>query len=154
MNTRTGYGEKRLTSFDELGPTLANFLLGKHIGSGIARDAYVLKTDPKFVVKIETSKRDFQNIAEWTLWNEAPGMLQMWLAEVTHISDCGRLLIQRRAEPITEDRLPKKVPAVLADLHKDNWGWLDGRPVAIDFGRNYAVAMNANAHRLRKVSYW
>lgn len=128
------------------------FLLGEYLGGGVARRTYRSRLDWNAVVKLEPANCDFQNIAEWHLWSNASASLEAWLAPCITISPCGRILMQRFVEPITEDRLPDKVPGVLSDLHMGNWGWLDGRPVALDYGRNLAGVMSENT-RLKKVDW-
>lgn len=113
---------------------------GELIGEGVARKVYAFALDPLYVVKIETANRDWQNIHEWDLWNAAGRKTAKWLAPCHSISDGGTVLLQRRAEPIPADRLPKLVPSFLADLAQRNWGLVDGRPVAIDYGRHHAFA--------------
>jgi hypothetical protein len=119
-------------------------LVGRYLGGGVARKTFVCALDPQWVVKVEYNTHDFQNIAEWHLWSFSTEALRQWLAPCWCISPNGRILIQKRCEPITRDRLPKKVPGVLDDLHEGNWGWLDGRPVALDYGYNLAVEIASN----------
>lgn len=131
--------EKRL--LDEI----AEFHVGEFIGGGVDRKVFVWKPDPKFVIKITFGEYDFQNIAEWVLWNEAKPGLRKYLAPLHSINRSGSILIAGRCERCPAHLIPAKMPAVLADLHQDNIGLYEGRPVAMDYGRNVAVAMSANA---------
>lgn len=110
---------------------------GEPLGAGIARRVYAFRLDHTCVVKVEdTTNHDWQNIHEWEVWLHSGRKTSKWLAPCVSLSPAGSVLIQKRAEPLTRDRLPKLVPSFLADLRIDNWGWLDGRPVAIDYGRH------------------
>lgn len=114
---------------------LARLVLGDKLGEGKYREVYECRLRPdKWVVKREKLPGEFMNVDEWKVWQNIQGTkLEKWVAPVDWISEDGFWLIQQRAEPITEDRLPKKVPAFFEDLHKHNWGWLDGRPVCFDY---------------------
>jgi len=115
---------------------LFHMMAGDRIGQGIAREVYVYKPDPNYVIKFELASDDFQNVTEWLIWNSAPAAAQRWLAPCEHISPNGKILIQRRCERLWEP--PPKHPKWMDDMHLDNWGTLKGRPVAMDYGRTRA----------------
>lgn len=136
---------------------VAGLFLGEFLGGGIARRVYAYRPEPMhFVVKVQTDgageDHDYQNIAEWTLWCESRGKpLEEYLAPCLALSPCGGSLLQVRCEPCPRHLLPAKVPKVLGDLHTANFGIFEGRPVVMDYGRNYAIRMAANAKAMRKV---
>lgn len=109
---------------------------GERLGTGVARTVYVFRIQPRYVIKVEHGHHDWQNVHEWEVWQAAGPKTMQWLAPCVAISPGGTVLIQERVEPITKDRLPKAVPSFLADLKDDNWGWYDGRAVAVDYGRH------------------
>lgn len=113
---------------------LAGLVLGDKIGEGVFREVYQFHLKSDWVIKREKKGAEFMNANEWMVWCALRGTkLAKWLAPCHHISANGVWLIQQKVEPITKDRLPKKVPAFLGDLHLKNWGWLDGRPVCVDY---------------------
>lgn len=106
------------------------------------------------VVKVENDARSFHNIAEWTLWQyvkDRPS-IRKWLAPVEWISPNGILLVMRRTELVKIADLPKKVPALLTDLHQYNWGRLDGRIVCHDYGTTTGFDLRAFS-RLRTAQW-
>jgi hypothetical protein len=113
---------------------LFTLICGEKLGEGIARSVYEYRPDRSKVVKFEMGSYDFQNVAEWLAYEEATPAARKWLAPCIDISEHGQILIQMRVDPLLI--APKKVPAFLADIKPDNWGLLDGHPVAIDYGRN------------------
>lgn len=129
-------------------------LLGPRLGSGVDREVfpwYGPDTDQKLVVKLAYGEYDFQNVAEWQLWQEATPNLRQWLAPVRGISPGGRALWMVYCEPCPSHLLPLKMPAVLRDLHRDNIGLYEGRPVALDYGRHVAAALAANMKAMRRL---
>ena len=113
---------------------------GEHLGTGSFRSVYCNRLNPEQLLKIEgdTHQRyQFCNVIEWIFWNdnkENPKIAK-WLAPCVSISSNGKILIQRRVDliPINYE-LPKKLPAFLTDLKRDNFGLLDGRLVCLDYG--------------------
>jgi hypothetical protein len=116
---------------------LMSLVVGDFIGEGSARMVFAYKPAPDtHVIKFETEAGQFQNICEWETWcwlrdNKDRAR---WLAPCTDISSNGAILVQRRVSPIRERELPKKLPAFLCDLKPENFGMLDGRVVAADYG--------------------
>ena len=135
---------------------MSNPFFGKLLGEGVARKVYVYDPVPTLVVKVQTrlsyKDRDYQNIAEFDLWEEAKGTpLEKWMAPIYWLSRDGRYLLQDRCDPCPFDRIPLKVPKVFEDCHEGNFGLLKGKPVLIDFGRNRAHRLAVNAKGMRKV---
>lgn len=112
-------------------------LTGELIGSGVHRHVYACNLRPDLVVKIENSdKRRFANVLEyefWCDWQMAPEVAK-WLAPVECMSEDGRVLLMRRADPLPRGyKLPEKVPAFLTDLKPENFGLLKGKLVCVDY---------------------
>lgn len=113
---------------------LAAMITGDFLGEGAFRKVYAHAQDPALVVKIEEGEGHFQNVIEWSVWQQAPADLRRWLAPCVAISPMGTVLMQRRCEPLRASELPPRVPSILTDLKISNWGLLDGRPVCLDYG--------------------
>lgn len=130
-----------------------NMLCGEQLGEGIHRTTYACKIRPDLVVKVENSDmRYFANIMEDKFWadNEHYKKVADWLCPVEFLSPDGRLLMMRRAEPIRpSDQLPDKLPSFLTDVKRENFGWLDGRLVCVD----YAMTIPNPSTRLRKADW-
>lgn len=131
-----------------------NLLCGNKIGSGIHRDVFECRLRPDLVVKVEIVEtwRYFANVHEMKFWNdnEYRKDITKWLAPCEYLSPDGRILLQRRVDPIgSKTRLPDKLPAFLTDVKKDNYGLLDGRLVCFD----YALSIPNPSTRLKKVDW-
>ncbi|MEX2126942.1 MAG: hypothetical protein WD871_01695 [Xanthobacteraceae bacterium] len=116
---------------------LFGLVAGARLSFGISREVFAYKLDERLVIKFERGAYAFQNVVEWETWErvEDSPALKRWLAPCTAISPCGRVLVQRRTWPVPPHvKMPKRVPALLADLKRDNWGYLDGRIVCHDYG--------------------
>jgi hypothetical protein len=112
-----------------------SILLGNRLGEGMSREVFELRTNPAYVIKIETRGQSFQNAAEWETWNWVNGgPLAKWFAPCEFISSCGVLLIQRKVAPLRDSELPARVPAFLCDLKIENFGLLNGKFVCCDYG--------------------
>lgn len=132
---------------------IVDMVIGEYIGSGVDRHVFHHRANSDYVVKVSHGEYDFQNIAEWLMWNEAPDHLSEWLAPCVSISRGGLVLIQMKCEPCPKHLLPAKLPRVLGDIHMKNVGIFEGRPVVMDYGRPYALAMAANAKAMRTINY-
>lgn len=126
---------------------------GEKLGDGIAREVFVFKHDTSLVLKVELGMQDFQNVHEWSIWNDAPAWARKWLAPIRYISPYGHVLIQERCDPFS-GKPPKKVPAFLADVKGDNWGILKGKPVCFDYGRHNLFNMGLLKKRLVVNTKW
>lgn len=132
-----------------------NLLCGEKIGSGIHRDVFECRLRPDLVVKveIEESWRTFANVMEMKFWcdNEHAKGIGEWLAPCEYMSPDGRILLQRRADPVSrrDTVLPDKLPAFLTDIKPANFGWLAGRLVCVD----YALVIDNPSARLKKVEW-
>lgn len=115
-----------------------NLLCGEMIGDGIHRDVFECRIDPTLVVKVENDGdwRYFANVHEMKFWNdhEDSPKIARWLAPCKWLSPEGKVLLQRRVQPIRDsDELPAKLPAFLNDVKRENYGWLDGKLVCFDY---------------------
>lgn len=131
-----------------------NLLCGKQLGSGIHRDVFECRIRPDMVVKVENSEewRNFANVREHQFWadHEYVPAVAKWLAPCEYLSPDGRISLQRKAAPVQDsDMLPEKIPAFLTDLKRENFGWLNGQLVAVD----YALTIVSASTRLRKVDW-
>jgi len=110
-------------------------LCGDKLGEGTTRRVYVCRLNEQYVVKVEPRGTAFQNVEEWKAWWWACGhQKRHWLAPCEFISPCGLILIQQRVTPLRRGEHPRTIPAWLADLKKENFGMLDGKVVACDYG--------------------
>lgn len=113
------------------------------LGDGMFREVWVWDPNPEWVVKFETAGEEFQNIIEWKVWDAAPAWLRRWLAPCVRISPFGTVLWQCRCAPIDDAKIPTKIPKILQDYHKGNWGIYEKRPVLFDYGFLYNFVQSA-----------
>lgn len=113
---------------------------GMRIGKGVSRSVYIFKPNDDYVVKIEklTDSRYFANVREYANWEYMHDWVLMghWLAPCIWLSKCGRILIQRRAEREIDGykgKYPKKLPSLITDRKRKNFGWIDGKFVCVDY---------------------
>lgn len=135
--------------FDELPEIVTRdaltLFIGKFIGGGAGRRVYDCAFDSKFVVKVEIASRSFQNATEWQVWCDLREThWAKWLSPCEFISECGMVMIQHKTEPLPRDQYPARLPNFFTDLKYSNFGMLDGRLVAHDYGMNL---LNSNALR-------
>jgi hypothetical protein len=127
-----------------------NLLCGEKLGDGYSREVFRCKLRPDLVVKVEAAEyRTFANVHEMQFWddNQFCKKISAWLAPCEYLSPDGRLLLQKRCDPIPSTmKMPFKVPAFMADLKRDNFGLLDGKIVCID----YALTDATPSMRLKK----
>ncbi len=130
---------------------LFNLVCGDVIGRGQYRTVYEHHLRTECVIKHD-NRGNYSNVLEFTLWKEVEGTpLEKWFAPVYWLSPGGIWLVQAKTEPLRAGELPKRVPAIFADLKAANWGWLNGRPVCHDFGNSqtYNLALAAAGNLLR-----
>lgn len=80
-----------------------DLLCGEVLGKGIHRKVYSCKLLPDMVVKVEANDyRYFANVMEMKFWcdNEHYEKVSKWLAPCTFLSPEGRILLQKRADPL------------------------------------------------------
>jgi hypothetical protein len=113
---------------------LFNFIVGEFLGEGQFRKVFLMKSDPKVVLKIEKTHSAFHNVQEWQNWQDAKGTdVEPYLAPCLAISPTGYILAQRRADPLRDAELPAKLPLFMNDLKKTNMGLIGGKIVLTDY---------------------
>lgn len=115
-----------------------NTLCGKLLGQGIHRQVFTSRFRSDHVVKVQhaTEFRNFANHSEYETWVEFQHVPKVakWLAPCEYLSPDGLILIQHRAQPVPDDfELPEKVPYFLTDLKRENFGFLKGHLVCLDY---------------------
>ena len=133
-----------------------SLLLGKKLGKGAARTVYEYAPDPRYVVKVESDRGSFQNVAELKVWQAVQGTeFERWFAPVQQISGGGIFLLMRRTEPARAAEYPERLPAFFTDLKRPNFGMLDGKFVAHDYG-TFPIVMLSRAltKATRKAEWW
>lgn len=132
---------------------LIECMVEQRLGNGAAREVWKLRGVP-YVAKIERGK-SFQNVLEWSLWNDSDGTpLRQWLAPCMTISGNGAILIQAETTQPYGVKLPELVPAALCDLKVQNFGLYEGRLVAHDYGLNVAAELGARSRKMKPARWW
>lgn len=134
-------------------------IVGELLGEGMTRYVYAcnVKIDGhEVVIKIETGHGFFQNAVEYRMWEYLKDeKIAQWLAPCLHISTCGKVLIQRRTQPMRDEEYPVMIPNMFTDQKKGNFGLLDGRPVCHDYGMMPLPPLNViKDARLKKADPW
>ena len=131
-----------------------NLLCGKKLGSGIHRDVFECRLRPDLVVKVEIEEplRYFANVMEHNFYMNYCNdkNIVKWLAPIRFVSPDQRILLQDKVERISDDQLPKKLPAFLTDIKRENFGILNGRVVCVD----YVTTICNPSTRLRNVHWY
>lgn len=114
-----------------------NMLCGDLLGRGLHRAVFRCKLRDGWVVKVEAgSNRRFANVLESELWemHQYHEETACWLAPCGELSPDGRLLLQRRTDPLPLGfKFPPKMPAFLTDLKRSNFGLWKGNLVCHDY---------------------
>lgn len=114
------------------------FFVGGKIGKGVSRSVFEYRPcSSSHVVKIEMGAHSFQNAMEWEAWDVLRNtpFAKRWLAPCTQISECGSFLVQERTFPVGDNfKWPKKIPKVLVDRKRQNFGLLNGKLLCHDYG--------------------
>lgn len=113
-----------------------NLLCGQMIGEGVHRQVFECKLDQTLVVKVENSDYlDFANVREWTNWDETQFFkpAARWLAPCVKLGTNGRVLLQKRVQPLRDNELPPKLPKFIFDRKRENLGLYEGRVVCCDY---------------------
>ncbi len=123
-------------------------IVGRLIGKS-CRAAFELKIAPSRVVKLGSCDMGIDaNRREWQFYAAAQGtMFESWIAPCHHISECGRLLVMDRCEPIPAEMASGiQIPKIFSDTKIANWGLLAGRPVCLDYALTCGQPNDPNAH--------
>jgi len=114
-----------------------SLLCGELIGEGSTRRVFECKIRPDLVVKVEEAEyRNFANVVEQKLFDDTQHIkkLSQWLAPCEFLSPDGRVLLQKKCDPVPSGfKLPEKLPHFLCDLKRENFGIFEGRLVCIDY---------------------
>lgn len=139
-----------------------NLLCGDLIGEGCSRKVFSCNLLPDVVVKVEETARSFENIVEWTIWNQVQGTpAERWFARCRWISPSGHILIMDRTHPARLKELPERVPVWCSDLKRTNWGVSDDSEdsgkwvVCHDYGSlsSHVIERGTGNKRMRK-AHW
>lgn len=131
-----------------------NLLCHDQIGEGIHRKVWTCRIRDDLVVKVEVDDewRYFANAREmqfWCDWQYHKPVAQ-WLAPCEYMSPDGRVMLQRRCDPVPPSyKLPDKLPSFLTDVKRENFGLLDGRLVCVD----YSTTIGSPNTRPKKVDW-
>jgi len=129
------------------------FVCGDRLGAGMSREVFRFALDDRYVIKFEPMEHRFQNVEEMMTWQAVEHTdFAKWFAPCTAISGCGRIMLQRYAEPIPATALPERVPAFFTDLKPSNWGRIGKQPVALDYGRTLLMS-HGLTKRTRKADW-
>lgn len=152
--TTQKYSDPILRNFGGSWPReLLGLVCSDRLGSGMTREVFRFGPDEAYVIKFENESGHFQNVLEWEVWDRIKDTkLAKWFAPCLRISHCGRILIQRYAEPLAAICLPAEIPAFFTDLKPDNWGHIKGQPVAIDYGKTLMLERGMTS-RMRKADW-
>lgn len=116
---------------------LLALLCDQRLGHGMTREVFRFYPDPTLVIKFELESGHFQNVLEYQVWDSVQHTkFAKWFAPCMYISHCGRIMLQKYAEPIAASALPAEVPAFFTDLKIGNWGVYNKQPVAVDYGKH------------------
>lgn len=117
-----------------------DLLCGDKIAEGCSRIVYECEYDKSCVIKIhkDIGRLASDNMLEWELWEMVKRMtndVPKWFAPCVRISDNGRILIQKKTTPLTDNQWNsiKKVPAFLSDIKRSNFGMYKGHICMHDY---------------------
>lgn len=131
---------------------------GELIGRGLYRDVYVLKQNPKYVVKIERdpTTATFANVTEWRNYinNKGWDFLAEWLAPCEMINETGQVMIQRRVEHRKRKDYPTHVPIFFTDLKLTNFGWIGEQFVCCDYSFLILAAVAKGKNKMKYAKWW
>lgn len=142
---------------------ISDILLGKKLGEGHSRSAYVCDIDHTKVIKIANGFDGISdNCAEYELWCKTAyngtfyDNLNKWLAPIYSISNCGRFLVMARTYPVSDERLPTVIPALFTDLQRVNIGMYKDKVVFHDYALNLILesAIDKPKAKIIKPSVW
>lgn len=135
----------------DLKDSVLELYVGECLGRGWSRTVYGLRGDSSRVIKIEHSHKFFSNVMEWKVWEAIKHTPHaIWFAPCHDISANGLALVQERTRPMTEEEFATvtEVPEYLSDVFWGNFGWLDGRVVCHDYGRNNLLRLGGDAAKM------
>lgn len=135
---------------------LFNLVCGKLLGEGVHRKVFECRLREDLVVKVETPNtfRFFANVHEMKLYNDAPYVVQRWLAKPDMLSPDGRIMFQERVLPAADvSELPETLPSFLTDIKPENFGWVrEGdtrRLVCVDYALVKTGTLNMKPRKVQ-----
>lgn len=127
---------------------LSNLVLGEYLGGGVSRSVFRCALNEDYVIKRSSDAYSWQNVNEWEVWHYAQSTsMAKYLAPCVMISPCGIYLVQRYVENVRRDELPKTIPRIFIDQKIENYGMLDGRLVARDYGTMVSLVRSIKGRR-------
>lgn len=129
-----------------------SMMMGGVLGAGEFRIVYEHMHRDDLVLKWEPNSQSFQNIAEWEFWQDYKDekTVARWLAPCEFISPCGVILAQKKTTEPERSHYPKTMPEFLCDLKRRNFGLLNGKLVAHDYGMHIVKVPT----KRKKVTWW
>lgn len=125
---------------------------GEKLGEGVYREVYVLKANPRCIVKIEKNinNTNFSNVLEHHIWNTNcwDKSLRQWLAPVIAINTKGTILIQKRIKQYKNKEYPSQIPSNFTDVKRSNFGYIGKRFVCCDYG-NMMLKLSSNKRNIK-----
>lgn len=132
---------------------LIDYILGDFVGYGISRLVYDYRLDPKYVIKLDLSNHN-ANVLEHDVWRTVEHTKHAkWFAPVKDLSPCGRVLLQEKCKYENIDKFPKIIPDYLSDIKVDNFGWLNGKFVCLDYAGNNLLTKGLSS-KMKKVKWY
>jgi len=117
---------------------LEQLLIGKKMGSGMHRTTYDCLLNGEWVVKVADDERMGRgaNCLEYKIWQEIQYSddVGKFFAPCIDISEGGKYLIQEKVEKARKKDYPSKIPHFFTDVKYDNFGFLRGKFVCVDYG--------------------
>lgn len=127
---------------------------GHKMGAGATRNVYACHTSPDCVIKVESASQSFDNIHEWTVWNQVKDTkYAKWFAPCVSISPTGSVLLMKKTEQPRSNELPAKMPAFFWDFALWNFGWYDGRLVCHDYGSIQELLKHGLTSRMKPANW-
>lgn len=130
-------------------------LCGKEIGSGSTRVVYECKVNKDYVVKIAFDGPD-ANILEHAVWDYifACPSIAKWFAECVFLSQNGMVLVQKKVSFPENAEYPKQIPWYFTDIKKNNFGFIDGRLVCVDYSNAFGRLTQYMSNKKMRRAVW
>jgi hypothetical protein len=134
---------------------LYSMCVGEKLGEGAHRKVFNWLPDSSLVVKFEVGCKSFANVIEWETWNRVKHVkvLRDWFCPCVSISDCGSILLQKKAKVVEDKDLPKFIPKFFTDLKKSNFGKFGNKIVCVDYGL-HTLMENGMTNKMKKAEWY
>lgn len=133
---------------------LEEMLCGSKLGFGIHRTVYEYNPDPTCVIKVATQDDGRQaNLIEAYVWEQIAEAksIAKWFAPVVMVSPAGKYLVMKKAEFGLPKDYPKKLPHFFTDVKYDNYGFIKGHLVCVDYAR---VILHGLTLKMKPARWW